>query len=127
MSHGKFATAINCIDGRCQVPVSAWMKEHFGIDYVDRITEPGPDKVLSGGSAENIESIKRKVMVSVNAHKSRVIAIAAHHDCAGNPVSMEDHWEQLRKCVVIVKSWKLPVKVVGLWVNEEWNVEVVDA
>lgn len=127
MSHGKFATAINCIDGRCQVPVSAWMKEHFDIDYVDRITEPGPDKVLSDGSEENIESIKHKVMISVNAHKSRVVAIAAHHDCAGNPVSEDEHKNCVRKCIGVVRSWNLPVDVVGLWVNKEWNIEVVDA
>lgn len=126
MSHGKFATAINCIDGRCQVPVADWMKRNYGIDYVDRIIEPGPDRLLSSGVKDHIEQVKRKVGVSVNAHGSRVIAIAAHHDCAGNPVTKEEHLAQIRKCVATVKSWNLPVQVVGIWVNEEWNVEVVE-
>lgn len=44
-----FGTALNCIDGRTQIPIINWMKENFGLDYVDLITEPGMDKVLSQG------------------------------------------------------------------------------
>lgn len=65
----KFGTAINCIDGRVQLPVIKWLKENYYLDFVDMITEPGPDKVL---------------------------------------------------------SWNLPVKVIGVWVNENWKIEVVD-
>jgi len=45
----KFATAINCMDGRCQLPVIEWMKKRYGVEYVDMITEPGPDGVLAEG------------------------------------------------------------------------------
>ena len=47
MAAGKFATAINCIDGRTQRPVSEWIRIQFAIDYVDTITHPGPEKALS--------------------------------------------------------------------------------
>ena len=47
MSHGKFGTAINCLDGRVQLPVSNWMKMQFHLDYIDMITEPGPDKIVA--------------------------------------------------------------------------------
>ncbi|MGB3082317.1 MAG: carbonic anhydrase, partial [Candidatus Omnitrophota bacterium] len=43
----SFATAINCIDGRAQKPVTEFAIRKFKVDYVDLITEPGPDKVLS--------------------------------------------------------------------------------
>jgi len=125
MTQESFATVINCIDGRAQTPVTNWVKEHYHVDYVDDVTEPGPDKVLCEGPQEEIESIKKKVMVSVNAHHSRVVAVACHHDCAGNPVTKEEHCSELRRCVEVVKSWKLPVDVIGLWVNDKWGVEVI--
>ena len=43
----RFCTAINCMDGRTQEPVIAFVKKRFGIDCVDMITEPGPDKILA--------------------------------------------------------------------------------
>ena len=121
---GKFATAINCIDGRAQMPVNEWIRKSLGADYVDTITEPGVDRFLSHGGEE---AIKKKVMISVNAHHSSAIVVAGHHDCAGNPVSKEEHLKHIKKCVEIIESWKLPVRVVGLWVNEQWQVEVVES
>ena len=127
MHTGKFGTAINCMDGRTQLPVTGWMKAKFGLDYVDMITEPGPDKMLSQGRPEQVESIKSRVMISVNAHGSQTILVAAHHDCAGNPVSKEEHIRMVRDCLKVVKSWGLPVKeVVGVWINDKWAVETID-
>ena len=39
-----FSTAINCMDGRAQIPVIEYMKESFGINYVDMITDNDPIK-----------------------------------------------------------------------------------
>lgn len=125
MEKSKFATAINCIDGRVQGPVSAWMKEYFHVHYVDMITEPGLNRVLTQGPAEVVESIRQEVMISLRAHQSSTIAVVGHHDCAGNPVSPEERVEQIKKGVEVVTSWRLPVRVVGLWVNERWGIKVV--
>ena len=127
MHTGKFGTAINCMDGRTQLPVTTWIKNKYGLDYVDMITEPGPEKILSRGTPEQVESIKSRVDISVNAHGSQTILIVAHHDCAGNPVSKEEHVRQVKDCLKIVKSWGLPVKdVIGAWVNDGWAVELID-
>lgn len=126
MGSGKFATAINCIDGHAQIPVAVWMKENLKVDYVDAITEPGADKLISHGNEETLNMIKHKVMISVNAHHSSAIAVAGHHDCTGNPVSKEEHLKHIRKSIGIIKSWNLPVKVLGLWVNESWKIEVIE-
>lgn len=127
MSHGKFGTAINCMDGRVQLPIINWMKEQFNLDYVDMITEPGADKAVCDGWFELIEDIKAKVLISVNKHGSKIIVIAGHDDCAGNPVTPEEHKAQLKKSVKEVLSWKLPLeKVIAVWVNKDWRVEVVN-
>ena len=126
MSHGRFGTAINCMDGRVQIPVTNWMKSKYALDFIDMITEPGPDKMLTQGTPAQVESIKSRVLVSVNAHGSEIILVAAHHDCAGNPVSKEEHLKQVKECVKILQSWKLPVKnIIGAWINDNWTVEIV--
>jgi hypothetical protein len=126
MAHGKFGTAINCMDGRAQLPVINWMKEKFHLDYVDMITEPGADKAVGEGWFELIEEIKTKALISVNAHGSRIIVIAGHYDCAGNPVTPEQHKMHITEAVGEVISWNLPLdKVIGVWLNKDWQVEIV--
>ena len=125
MANGKFATAINCIDGRTQRPVSEWIRIQFAMDYVDTITQPGPEKALTQGPPAIIDMMRENVGVSVSAHQSRLIAIAAHHQCAGNPVSDEEHKAQIRAACQIIAQWGFPVRVIGLWVNEWWQVEVI--
>ena len=127
MSKGKFGTAINCMDGRVQLPLINWMKNKYDLDYIDMITEPGPDKMLSQGRPDQVESIKSRIKISVNAHGSQIILVAAHDDCAGDPVSREDHIRQVRDCLKLVKSWGLPVKdITGVWINGNWDVEAID-
>ncbi|MBU0479384.1 hypothetical protein KKC91_12610 [bacterium] len=123
MSHGKFATVINCMDGRTQLPANEWMKNEFKVDYVDTITEPGPNKILADD--EDVESIKKRVLISVQKHGSKNIAIVSHHDCAGNPVDKETQMKQLELAVKTVDSWGLNVNITGLWVDESWKVERV--
>ena len=125
MAAGQFATAINCIDGRAQRPVSEWMRINFSVDFVDTITQPGPDAALREGQTPVIEMMRANVGVSVTAHQSQLIAIAGHHGCAGNPVSDDAHKEQIRASCQVVAGWGFRARVIGLWVNEWWQIEVV--
>jgi hypothetical protein len=123
MVKGKFATPITCMDGRIQLPIINWIKENYAVDYVDTITEPGADKQIS----ENLglEHVKTKVDISINAHKSELILMSGHYDCAGNPVSNEEHMSQIKNGVDVIKSWNYGVQVIGLWIDEAWTVAKV--
>ena len=124
---GKFVTAINCMDGRVQLPVINWMMQNLSADYVDMITEPGPDKILAEGSATAQDLIKARVLISVNKHGSDTILMVSHDDCAGNPVTREEHERQLQQCLARICSWKLPVKnVLGAWIDNTWKVEIIE-
>jgi hypothetical protein len=125
MNFEKFATSINCIDGRIQIPVSNWIKQKYFVDYVDVISHPGSDKVIGEKIIEGIAEIKSKVLVSINAHNSKLIVISGHHDCAGNPVSKEMHMTQIKKSINLIKSWDYPVTVIGIWVNDKWEIEEI--
>lgn len=123
---GTMVTALNCIDGRTQIPVINWLKETYGVDYVDSITAPGIDKVLYQGECNEISMLKSDVTVSVTSHHSKVIAIVGHYDCAANPVSYSQHLEDIIASMNVVKTWGFDVNVIGLWVDEFWNVYVVN-
>ena len=69
--------------------------------------------------------IRKRVEISVNKHGSRLVALVSHHDCAGNPVSKEEHMDQLADAMKVVVEWGLPARVLGLWVDEAWQVEFV--
>jgi len=125
MTRDKFATAITCIDGRVQQPISDWMKLNTNVHYVDLVTEPGPDKVLSGGPAHLIEDIIRRACFSVRHHYSPVLAVTGHHDCAANDADKAEHIEQILDAVRVVLSHQLNVRVLGLWLNEWNSVELV--
>ncbi|MBD3402227.1 hypothetical protein GF420_04980 [candidate division GN15 bacterium] len=125
MAQGTFATAITCMDGRVQEPVSIWAKEYFGVDYVDTITEPGVDLLLTEHLIWQDDKIKSRLETSVNKHGSHAVVLVGHHDCAGNPVAPDKHKQMIKESVETIRSWKLPVRVVGLWVNESWQPEVI--
>ncbi|WP_320412438.1 carbonic anhydrase [Candidatus Nitrosotenuis uzonensis] len=117
----KFCTSISCMDGRIQLPIIHWLQEKYNVDFIDTITEPGVDKLFSNST--KMEEIKAKVSISVNKHGSKLILVSGHHDCAGNPVSKNEHVNHIKNTVKIVESWKLPVKVIGAWVNDDWEIE----
>lgn len=124
MTTGKFATSITCMDGRIQIPLISWIKENYDVDFVDTVTEPGVDKIVFENS--NLDSIKFKVEISLNKHKSNLIFLSGHYDCAGNPVSNEEHLNHIKKGIDIINSWTYDVSVVGLWVDENWQVQRVE-
>ena len=117
-----FACAINCIDGRVQDAVKNYIQKNYSVDFVDMVTEPGPNKIL----AENtdtaiIENIKKRVDISVNHHGSKVIAIIGHFGCAGNPTEKEEQIEHLKKAEETVKSFGFKAEIILLWVNGDWQ------
>ena len=126
MAEGTFATAVNCMDGRVQLPVIEYLKKKLGVDYIDMVTEPGPIKFL----AENVdttivESIKSRVGISAKKHGSKVVAIVGHDDCAGNPVERSVQVTQIKKSVELAKKWGLDVQFLTLFVNKDWEVEEI--
>ena len=122
----SFATTINCMDGRVQLPVLEWMKQEYGVDYVDAVTEPGPIKVLSANEdTASVASIRRRLDISARLHGSCAISVVALYDCGGNPVDKDAQMIQLASAIERVKTWAYGLPIVGLWVDEHWTVHPV--
>ena len=118
----KFACAINCMDGRVQDAVKDYIKDNYGVDYVDMVTEPGPNKILADNLDKNvIGNIKKRVEVSTHHHGSKVIAIIGHFSCAGNPTEKTEQIEHLIKAKKTVDSFGLDAEIVLLWVDGDWT------
>ena len=118
----NFCTSIHCMDGRIQEPIIKFLKKHYDVNYVDTITEPGPCVIL----AENdnkilVDSIMQRVEISIQKHKSKLIAISGHHDCAGNPGDEETQKEQIRKSIKYCQNIHPDIKTIGLWIDEDWK------
>jgi len=123
-SKDTFACAINCMDGRVQDAVKDYLKKTYSVDWVDQITEPGPNKILcecQDCDKSVIEDIKKRVDISVNHHGSKVIAIVGHFGCAGNPAEKAEQIEQLKKCKEKVEAFGFSAEVILLWVDGDWT------
>ena len=118
-----FACAINCMDGRVQDAVKNYMKKNYSVDYVDMITEPGPNKILASPEFSEglVKNIKKRVDISVNHHGSKVIAIIGHFGCAGNPAEKEEQIEHLKKAKETVKLFGFDAEIILLWVDGDWQ------
>ncbi len=119
----SFCTLINCMDGRVQQSCNAWMRACFGAEHVDTITAPGPVKRLAAGDAAELLDYVR---ISVEKHGSQAIAIAAHPECAGNPVEKDVQLAELKQAVASLKAEFPQTKVVALWANLDGSVEDID-
>ena len=122
MTEKRFATLITCIDGRIQTPLHEWIRKNYQVDYVDTVTEPGVDKLAQ---QEQLDRIRRCAMISSRAHGSKLIVVSGHHQCAANPGTREKHVPQIRRLADAAGSWGLGCTIVGVWVNEDWQVELV--
>ncbi|MBC8481830.1 MAG: hypothetical protein H8D47_04110, partial [Planctomycetes bacterium] len=71
---GSFCTAVNCMDGRVQLPVMNYMVASFGTGYVDSVTESGPVRYLAEcQDSQQAKSILERVDLSVDVHGSRTV------------------------------------------------------
>ena len=126
MSDKTFATVLNCMDGRVQNQVNEAVRIEFDVDFVDTITEAGIVRFVSENvNAPEAKATINSIRISLTKHGSSNIAVVAHHDCAGNPISKEKQLKQVGKAVEFLKVRFPECKIKGMWVNDNWDVEVV--
>ena len=117
-SQPSFSTAINCMDGRVQLPVTSFACHQFKVDYVDMVTGAGAVAYVD-------EDLLRQVGISLKAHQSRGVVVAAHQGCAGNPIDDASHQSQ---CLIAAEKVRLAypgVEVVAVWVCLNGDVDII--
>jgi len=122
----RFCTVINCMDGRVQLPVIRYLQKRFNAEYVDSITEPGPNLILSEQkNAILVQSILERLKISIEYHHSVGVAVVGHHGCAGNPAVRDDQLAHIKKTIHFLRHKLEKLAVIGLWVDENCEVHEV--
>ena len=122
----SFCTALNCMDGRTQLPVIEYLQRRFGVSFVDMITEPGINRVLAeSGDSPLVQSILSRCAVSVERHHSVGLAVVGHDDCAGNPVSENEQHRHIRQAVERLAARYPRMDIIGLWVDAARQVHEI--
>ena len=119
-----FATCLNCIDGRIQLPVINWIAKNYNVKYVDMITEAGMDGFLANKDSD-ISSILKKVEISISGHGSENIFVVGHCDCAGNPVDDVTHKKHINAAVKRIENLFPDLNVISLWIDKNFTVEKI--
>jgi hypothetical protein len=115
------------MDGRVQLPVIRYLQKRFNVDYVDSITEAGPNLILS--EAENTfsaQAIFRRLKISVKDHHSVGVAIAGHHDCAANPAAKDNQIKQIQKAIQLIRQQYENIEIIGLWIDKNWEIHEIN-
>ncbi len=113
------------MDGRVQQPVIDYLCRHFNVAYVDVVTEAGPNQILAMRHNDALlQSILKRVDLSIEKHSSVGIAVVGHHDCAGNPAPKSEQLQHLRDAVEYLQNiYEVPI--IALWVDGDWQVNQV--
>ncbi len=123
----SFCTVIDCMDGRVQRSVFDYMTARFDVPYVDTITAPGPNGILSRRDDEQaVAFLLRCFEVSIQKHNTVGIAVVGHHDCAGNPGDRTHQDADTREAVRFLRKRYPQTPIIGLWVDGSLIVEEID-
>jgi len=121
----RFATVINCFDGKIQSTVLDHVRTEFAAPHIDLITRPGALKHLSGRPGPTTEAILNEVSFSIERHSSNQIAVVGHHNCAGNPETDTGQRKQLVEAKRLLTAEFPAAKVLAIFLNKDGAFEQV--
>ncbi len=114
------------MDGRVQLPVIRYLQKRFNAEYVDSITEAGPNLILSEErDSTSGQAILERLKISIEKHNSVGVAVVGHHDCAGNPAPENDQILHIQKAIQFLRKQYDGVDIIGLWIDGNWDIHEV--
>ena len=110
------------------MPVIEYLQQRFDAAYVDSITEPGPNRILAERENDaQVQLVLAKLKISIEKHDSAGVAVVGHYDCAENQALRADQVVHIRQACQFLRQQFENVEIIGLWVDENWDVhEVLD-
>lgn len=121
-----FGTVLTCMDGRVQRPVHDYLSDAFGLPHLDTVTAAGMIRHLATDT-DRTPVILGDLEISIDRHGSNRVGVVAHHDCAGNPVPDAAQRTEVVTALARLAERYPGIELVGLWVNETWTIECLDA
>lgn len=125
-----FFTVVGCMDGRVQDVMALFGQEKYDAVYPDTITEAGIVGLISNNPSQKfLNGLKTKLLVSLDKHHSKGVLVNGHAECAGNPVSDEQHIKDIKVSVEKIKELiDNRVPIVGVFVKRTargWGAEEI--
>ena len=123
----SFCAAINCLDGRTQLPVIQYLMKRFNVKYVDMLTDAGPLGILTNTpDSPRAQLFIERVNIVIRVHDIKELAVTAHWDCRGNPQPKDVQLEQQREVILRYREIFPQLTIIGLWVDEQEHVHEID-
>jgi hypothetical protein len=114
----NYGTAVNCIDGEIQQPTIEYLKKVWLVDWVDVITAPAPELLLSECSDNTgIRLINENIQASMAHQERRRVAVVAHCDCIFNTAPTQVKRGMLQGAVRHLRESLTDAEVVGVWID----------
>lgn len=129
----RIALLLTCADWRLhshEVDLNARIKGICGCDGIDLVAVPGPDGMLQPARAGEWTAAVSQIKLLIKNHNVQVLLVAAHHCCAGHPVSDAQHDADVRDTVAALKrdtGFSGPIHAIMLTYRDEldWGIEPV--
>lgn len=112
------------MDGRVLIPTMNWVMDRFNTPFVDMITEPGLDGIISMPHYD-LHDYVRKIDISIRRNNSKQIVVMAHEDCKGNPVCEKQHFADVKDCVKHLHPLFPDLPIMGIYVKLDGSVEEI--
>jgi hypothetical protein len=113
------------MDGRIQTRTIDQLMTRFGARHIDNITTTGAVKHLDGSVTPTGEGLLRSLEVSIEAHGTNQVAIVAHTQCAGNPITDRQQKDQLKNAIYVVSERFPELEVIALFLDPRLGFERV--
>jgi hypothetical protein len=132
----KKAIVITCAEPRHHVPevrlfedVLEKLRNDYGVEMAYKIALAGADGILSRGHDAHKKTMIDQVELLISAGSPVAIAVIGHEDCAGNPVSNEEHCADIQcSCNVLTGVCK-EIPVIGFFAkrtdDRTWHLDSV--
>ncbi|RZN61741.1 carbonic anhydrase [Methanonatronarchaeum sp. AMET6-2] len=102
------------------------LKKDHNAQNIDMLTIPAPSKIIAENKDKpKIQTIKEELKISTQKHNSNLIAIIAHHDCAGTTKNKKGQIKDTKKAIKTIKKWGYNTKTIGLWVDKNWQAHKI--
>ena len=120
-----FCASIHCMDGRIHEPIISYIKDNHNVKFIDFIVEAGINGILADLSDEiMINSIVKRVQLSIDVHNVTKVFVSGHYDCLANPVGKDTHIAQVNKAISFLRNIYPQIEFIGLWIDENWQADI---
>lgn len=117
------ATVLYSVSQGVQHEVAEWLNTCLGINQFDHMTQKDLQQVTKTKCDKSIADLRNKITSSVETHGSDIVAVVGYDgDGEAQP---HRTFENMHMTMSSVASWQTDVRVIGLWVNESGQIDML--